>query len=66
MADPATEQLQLLLELDARHDDLLLRLEELDERIVAALRESQALLKPLAISAPPAPPEGPSPWARAA
>lgn len=41
--DPAAEQLALLLDLDARHDDLLERLEELDQRVANALAEYQSL-----------------------
>jgi hypothetical protein len=38
--DPvAQQQLETLLELDARHDDLLQRLDELDRRITTVLAE---------------------------
>jgi hypothetical protein len=37
--DPAAEQLQFLLDLDARHDDLLQRLDELEQRIAGVLAE---------------------------
>jgi hypothetical protein len=38
--DPAAaQQLQLFLDLDARHDDLLRQLEELDHRVAQVLAE---------------------------
>ncbi len=39
MDSVAQQQLQMLLDLDARHDDLLRRLDELDRRINAVLAE---------------------------
>jgi hypothetical protein len=50
--DPANEQLQLLLDLESRHDALLAQLDDLERRVAEALKESQALLKPLAAAAP--------------
>lgn len=35
------EQLATLMDLDARHDDLLKRLEELDQRVASVLSQSQ-------------------------
>jgi len=40
--DAAVEQLQTLLELEARHDELLDRLAELDKRVVGMLAQCQA------------------------
>ena len=40
--DSSTLQLQTLLELDARHDELLDRLDELDRRVAQALTEGLA------------------------
>lgn len=37
----AEQQLTALMDLDARHDDLLKRLTELDERVAAALASYQ-------------------------
>ncbi len=39
-------QLELLLELEAKHDDLLSRLEELDKRVAKTLAECLALRQP--------------------
>jgi hypothetical protein len=39
LSDPPTEQPISLTELDARHDDLLAQLEELDQRIQSVLKE---------------------------
>ncbi len=39
--DAAFDQLHTLLDLEARHDDLLRRLDELDQRINAVLAEYQ-------------------------
>ena len=36
-------QLELLLDLESRQDDLMLRLEELDRRVEKTLRECQTL-----------------------
>lgn len=41
--DAAAQQLALLLDLDARHDDLLRRLDDLDQRVAHALAEYQSL-----------------------
>ncbi len=38
--DSATSHLELLLELEARHDELLQRLAELDKRVEKVLAES--------------------------
>ena len=43
--DPSVQQLQLLLDLEARHDDLLTRLAELDKRVLGVLEECQRLGK---------------------
>lgn len=40
--DESTRQLQTLLDLDARHDELLERLEELDRRVALVLAEGMA------------------------
>jgi hypothetical protein len=40
--DAAVEQLQTLLDLEARHDELLDRLAELDQRVVGVLTRCQA------------------------
>lgn len=50
--DAAAEQLALLLDLDARHDDLLRRLEELDQRVADTLAEYQTLAMDGARAAP--------------
>ena len=39
--DTKKPQLNLLMDLEARHDDLLLRLEELDKRVEKTLAECQ-------------------------
>lgn len=39
-------QLDLLLDLEARHDDLLSRLEELDQRVAKTLAECLLLRQP--------------------
>jgi len=39
--DIRNAQLDLLIDLEARHEDLLLRLDELDKRVEKALAESQ-------------------------
>jgi hypothetical protein len=39
--DPYTAQLDLLIDLEARHEDLLARLGELDKRVEKALAECQ-------------------------
>ena len=39
-------QLELLLDLETRHDDLLSRLEELDKRVAKTLAESMATRQP--------------------
>ncbi len=39
--DTRAAQLDLLLDLEARHDDLMLRLEELDQRVERTLVEWQ-------------------------
>lgn len=39
--DPSPGQLEQLLDLDARHDDLLKRLDELDRRVRTVLSEYQ-------------------------
>jgi len=54
--DPAVEQLQLVLDLEARHDELLDRLDELDKRVARVLAECQRLAK-----AEAAPSQQPSP-----
>ncbi|MEN6457761.1 MAG: hypothetical protein ABFC63_02425 [Thermoguttaceae bacterium] len=41
MADPRSSQLDLLMDMEARHDDLMLRLEELDRRVERTLAEWQ-------------------------
>ncbi len=38
---PIAEQLTALMDLDARHDDLLKRLEELDQRVASVLSQCQ-------------------------
>ena len=43
--DPAVEQHQLLLDLEARHDELLGQLDELDKRVARVLDECQRLGK---------------------
>ena len=40
--DAAVEQLQTLLDLEARHDELLDRLAELDQRVAGVLSRCQA------------------------
>ena len=40
--DAAVEQLQTLLELEARHEELLQRLAELDQRVTGVLAQCQA------------------------
>ena len=39
--DTATEQLEKLLDLDARHDELLRQLDELDQRVEQTLKQFQ-------------------------
>jgi hypothetical protein len=39
--DTRTAQLDLLMDLEARHDDLMLRLDELDKRVERTLAECQ-------------------------
>jgi hypothetical protein len=39
--DHQTAQLDLLIDLEARHEDLLLRLDELDKRVEKTLAECQ-------------------------
>lgn len=50
--DAAMQQLQTLLDLDARHDDLLRRLEELDKRVAEVLAECMAPEKPVEVVPP--------------
>ncbi len=40
--DIRTAQLDLLIDLEARHEELLLRLDELDKRVEKALADSQS------------------------
>jgi hypothetical protein len=39
--DSCTAQLDLLMDLEARHEDLLVRLDELDKRVAKTLAECQ-------------------------
>jgi hypothetical protein len=43
--DRTLDATQLLLELDARHDELLRRLDELDKDVARVLKETQLLVK---------------------
>ena len=43
--DRTFDPLPLLLELDARHDELLRRLDELDNEVARVLKETQLLVK---------------------
>jgi len=43
-------QLELLLDLETRHDDLLSRLEELDKRVAKTLAECMASRQPTVVS----------------
>ncbi|HEY4759254.1 MAG TPA: hypothetical protein VIH42_01605 [Thermoguttaceae bacterium] len=43
-------QLELLLDLEARHDDLLLRLAELDQRVEKTLAECLVLRQPVVLN----------------
>ena len=54
--DGSVEQLRLVLDLEARHDDLLDRLAELDKRVLRVLEECQRLAKG---ASEPASPAGP-------
>ncbi len=42
--DRTLDPLQLLLDLDARHDELLRRLDELDKDVARVLKETQLLV----------------------
>jgi hypothetical protein len=42
-------QLELLLDLETRHDDLLSRLEELDKRVAKTLAECMATRQPAVV-----------------
>lgn len=44
-----THQLDLLLDLEARHDDLIERLEDLDERTSKVLAECLVIRQPVAL-----------------
>jgi hypothetical protein len=44
--DNRSTQLDVLLQLETRHEDLLRRLDELDKRVEKALAECQAYWKP--------------------
>ena len=46
-----TAQLELLLDIEARHEDLLRRLDELDQRVEKALAECQGGTVPIFVSA---------------
>jgi len=48
--DRTIDPLQLLLDLDARHDELLRRLDELDKEVARVLKETQLLVKTEATS----------------
>ena len=54
--DRTFDPLQLLLELDARHDDLLRRLDELDKEVARVLKETQLQINAEAASSRAAPP----------
>ncbi len=56
--DRTFDPLPLLLELDARHDELLRRLDELDNEVARVLRETQRLVKADAGPSQPAPLSG--------
>jgi hypothetical protein len=45
--EESVPSLETLLELEARHDDLLVRLEELDRRVVQVLAECQVTRPPV-------------------
>jgi hypothetical protein len=53
--DGTPHQLDILVDLEARHDDLLRRLEELDKRVEKVLAEWQPARKPDPTLAPNAP-----------
>ena len=42
-------QLELLMDLDTRHDELLSRLEELDKRVAKTLSEYMATRQPIVV-----------------
>jgi hypothetical protein len=44
--DEQTSQLELLLDLDSRHDDLLARLEALDKQVETVLADCLAVRQP--------------------
>ncbi len=48
--DSTANQLRQLLDLDARHDDLLRRLDELDKRVAKTLAEYQPLGKGIEVT----------------
>lgn len=52
--DATVEQVQTLLELEARHDELLARLAELDERVARVLAQCQAAAATEQTVVPPA------------
>jgi hypothetical protein len=54
--DDQTPQLNLLLDLEGRHNDLLARLEELDTTVAKVLAECQAMRDRLTPGAGPASP----------
>jgi hypothetical protein len=55
--DGPVEQLRLVLDLEARHDDLLDRLAELDKRVLRVLEDCQRFAKG---ASEPANPTGPA------
>jgi hypothetical protein len=54
--DDQAPHLDFLLNLDGQHDELLVRLEELDKRVAKVLAECQAMRERLTPAADPASP----------
>ena len=57
--DRTFDPLQLLLELDARHDELLRRLDELDQEVARVLKETSSFPAVAAAVHPPGHPDRP-------